>query len=555
MVTSISAARYVSQFSAGLLLLSQPHVETRGPPFCSLSYRHIMPSLNFTFQESSPLIVYSGDWIAIYDHNDPDKSQYNGIFRPTTSEASATINFLGTGVSIFRATRTNHGPYSAVLDDQPPFQGNGLANPNRFNISLFGQTDLEYGNHTVTITNHPSPPTDVFLDIDYITIERQFGNPDDQLFNSSVDDTSPLVSYTGSWGSFPISTAFNNSQQRTANAGDQVTFRFQGCCVEVYGQYANANYTAALDSITPTTYFGFDADLINSDQQPQTLLFLADNLDEEKSHTLTLTNLDSDQNRPFFFDYTVLRSVRGTPRLLNLNGSDNAVTTTGTTGTTTRPPATTGTAKSDSVTPVHTSNPGAIAGAVVSAIVIVALLLLGLYLFKRRRISIKDRESGLSDLEPYTIPVRNVAASAVTSSPGFNYSPIGESRGRHSHEEVTFPGESHNPPTSSGPISTLSGHASTMLSGPTSSGALTSYYNHSGGDVPSVRHPQNTRSASFVSRSEVLGNTNTKTSHSHTLSRGTIISPIQEVDAGTVISENSTLPPAYDPAWEDRRDT
>ena len=75
---------------------------------------------------------------------------------------------------------------------------------------------------------------------------------------------------------------------------------------EVYGQYANANYTVVVDDQVPTRYTGLDVVLDDLHQHPQTLLYVIDNLPEDKVHTATLTNLNTDDQRPFFFDYAVV---------------------------------------------------------------------------------------------------------------------------------------------------------------------------------------------------------------------------------------------------------
>lgn len=53
---------------------------------------------------------------------------------------------------------------------------------------------------------------------------------------------------------------------------------------------------------------GLDLDLPENFQHPQTLLYLVDGL-SETGHTVTLTNLNSNENRPFMFDYAVVSST------------------------------------------------------------------------------------------------------------------------------------------------------------------------------------------------------------------------------------------------------
>jgi len=79
---------------------------------------------------------------------------------------------------------------------------------------------------------------------------------------------------------------------------------------EIYGQYANVNFTVDLNNQPVVTYRGFDITLSDIDQQPCILLYIADNLDETHVHTAKLTNLYSLPARPFFFDYANVLSTK-----------------------------------------------------------------------------------------------------------------------------------------------------------------------------------------------------------------------------------------------------
>jgi hypothetical protein len=484
-----------------------------------------MPSFAFTFQESSPLIAYSAGWDAVDDSNDPFKGSYNGIFRPTSKAGTtATLSFLGTGVSIFGAKRDNHGNYSVELDgSQPAFIGDGFApQPFIFNSSLWSSPELPYSQHTVKLTNIPTK-SGTWVDIDYITIQRSIGGPDDQIFNLTLDDSpSAFVNYIGSWQPIPQNTAFNNTLHRTAAAGAQVVIQFRGCCIEVYGQYANANFTAKVDDQTPITLNGFDANLPDAIQQPRTLLFLMDGLDEGATHKVTLRNLDQNDFRPLYFDYAVVRSTHS---LSAVDPTQNA---------TTRPKKN---------VPI-----AAIVAPVVGVIALLLLLILIYYLVRRRKRSAVPamKVNGVNvNAEPFIVPHANPNRNTQSSKPV-------------STLHTSFTGTSDHP-TSTGQSSNQSSTVNLAHPPPTESLAVPGLDTYSPANA-TITHtpPVSTYSHTAVPLSSTAS---TSVVRSDREDKGSTISapvgtaePIRERDAGAIIVQDSNgspsrLPPAYDPTW------
>jgi hypothetical protein len=65
-----------------------------------------MPSANWTVPDSSPWIKYTGPW---YDSDMGTEYYNNETFHFTnSSSASASVQFNGTGVTLYGAKRANH---------------------------------------------------------------------------------------------------------------------------------------------------------------------------------------------------------------------------------------------------------------------------------------------------------------------------------------------------------------------------------------------------------------------------------------------------------------
>jgi hypothetical protein len=74
--------------------------------------------------------------------------------------------------------------------------------------------------------------------------------------------------------------------------------------------YANTAFTVAVDSGPPVQMQGQDLDLPSDLWHPQTLLYVTDGLSENTNHTVTLTTTFANEQRPFFFDYSVVRTTQ-----------------------------------------------------------------------------------------------------------------------------------------------------------------------------------------------------------------------------------------------------
>ncbi|GJJ05854.1 hypothetical protein Clacol_000041 [Clathrus columnatus] len=282
-----------------------------------------MTFLNFTVPDASPLINYSdGQWVEGSPTNDSFTEDYtNKSFKVTFDAFStATFTFVGTSITIFGAKRPNHGNYSVSLDNGPAFVGNGNGN-NIFQFPLWNAQNLSNEQHTALMTNVPTKQGE-FLDIDFISIGRELGPPGftGSISTVMLDDDSPFITYNppSSWSPIPTSDAFNLSLHKTTDEGASISLSFQGSSIELYGLYVNAPFQVMLDRRPSVTLAGPNVDLNTTFEHPQTLLFLADGLDENKTHNVTLVNSVSNPDQPLYFDYAIIRSSQnlsdGTPR-------------------------------------------------------------------------------------------------------------------------------------------------------------------------------------------------------------------------------------------------
>nr|GAT60605.1 predicted protein [Mycena chlorophos] len=265
-----------------------------------------MPS-NYTIDNVSPLINYSGSWAA-GNSTDPDSSKYsnNGTFTVSSAKGdTATLIFTGTRVWLFGAKRNNHGGYSVKVDGNTPSNFNGFASTAVFQQPLFDSGSLAQQQHTVTITNLANDTSEPYLDLDFITWTTNSDSPTDQ-----VDDGSPLFVYqpSSSWKT-NLGSSFsgfqNNTGHLTSDNNATATITFAGESVVVYGAVgpSQGSYSVQLDGSDAGTYNAH-----NPTYHAQQSLFQTDSLGSG-NHTLVFTNQPSGTQNGLAIDFALMAAL------------------------------------------------------------------------------------------------------------------------------------------------------------------------------------------------------------------------------------------------------
>ncbi|KAF8894088.1 hypothetical protein BD779DRAFT_1505192 [Infundibulicybe gibba] len=174
-----------------------------------------MAAFTLLVEDCSPLVSYRppGAW-ADTPNDDSSAISYSG--------ATATLEFNGTGISIFGG---QHGKNIAT--------GSAQSANSAFNKTLGQVLGLPNGAHSMVFTSASNAP----VDIDYVNIETQIGNPSQSstLSETTYDDNDPQITYSGSWRSNSGPDFINNTLHFTQNPGDSASLSFSGDAVAVYG--------------------------------------------------------------------------------------------------------------------------------------------------------------------------------------------------------------------------------------------------------------------------------------------------------------------------------
>ncbi|KAJ6607004.1 hypothetical protein B0H10DRAFT_2073432 [Mycena sp. CBHHK59/15] len=260
-----------------------------------------MPRLDTTIYGYSPLIMYLGNWT----QQASNKAAGGSWFQTETQDASATLEFHGTNVTVYASKNDNHGNFTISLDGND-YTINGFAEwPGIYKIPIFSSPILKQGSHILTITNSNW----TFLDIDWITWSSEVGPPGNSslLQETMVDDADPAFTYFphGAWDMNPPDFANFSGGTGHSTAQDQasVNYTFNGDAVSLYGTTGpqNSQYMVQRDDQPSRTFVATRA-IFSS----QTLLYYGDNFGLG-NHTLTLINQTPD--KLLEIDYVVVHTV------------------------------------------------------------------------------------------------------------------------------------------------------------------------------------------------------------------------------------------------------
>jgi hypothetical protein len=365
-----------------------------------------MASFNLTVEDCSPLISYSptGAW-ADSSSNDTLLSSYSGSSYHSTSTpgAAANITFNGTGIAIFGGHRQNYGTYQISVD------GQNIANASSAGQDAFQQvmgsaSGLSYGQHTAILTSSSSFP----IDIDFIDIQTQIGEPGSQLSKSTIDDTNSSFIYSpaSEWSVNDQSYFINNTLHYTSSAGASASVTFSGEAVALYGTVSqdHADIQLTLDGKSLT--FGAGANGFVSTLHSEVLLYYAQGLEGSDQHTLSISADPQSGTGPFIdVDAVVVYSTS--------SGSSNGPSSSAT-------PSSQGNSASSNKLPA-----GTIAGATVGGVLGLLLLLIALFFslrWLRRRRQTRSQNDMQTPLTP-TLPIQNPDMLEAGLSNGFKAVP------------------------------------------------------------------------------------------------------------------------------------
>ncbi|KAF9002272.1 hypothetical protein BDQ17DRAFT_1425934 [Cyathus striatus] len=274
-----------------------------------------MPVFTLKIEDYSPVLQYSAQWLTGGSAGGGDAARVNyssSSFTATNTQGSfMSFTYSGSGIQIYGAKRSNHGNYRVVVDNGTTYSYDsiGFSSNDTFQQSLFNYSTLTENRHNVTITNEE----DLYLDIDFITLQSTIGNENEKLTTTNFDDGHPAFTYfpPSSWTTNPPNQSdyYDTSGHMTSDINAHVEFLFEvRDAVTLYGPVHpdGASYLAVLDG--RASFQPYTTNKITP--QSQVIMYQAFHLGPGQ-HNLTISYapspLDASQNQPFFaIDYATV---------------------------------------------------------------------------------------------------------------------------------------------------------------------------------------------------------------------------------------------------------
>ncbi|KAF5380463.1 hypothetical protein D9615_004624 [Tricholomella constricta] len=339
-----------------------------------------MAFFDLKVEDSSPLISYAPDGVwTDTPSTDALVASYSGRSLHTTSAqgATATINFNGTGISVFGGRRSNYGTFTISVDGQTIASGSANSAQDSVNQLLGSASGLVNGPHTAVLTNTGGAP----IDIDWVNVQTQASSSTAKMTATTYDDSHPSIQYlpsSSAWGQNQNEGFMNGTLHFTNTPDASASISFIGDAVAVYGTMApdHANVRITLDGHAKVSTGG--ANGFVSSLHPQVLLYYANNLGSQP-HVLTMSSIAQEGTGPFMDIDAITVFSSDTPS--SNNNPPNSDAASGGLGSSTPTGSTSQASKSRSLAPII----GGVIGGVVGLIILLALVFLFLRHRKRKQ--------------------------------------------------------------------------------------------------------------------------------------------------------------------------
>ncbi|KAK9893956.1 hypothetical protein P389DRAFT_111002 [Cystobasidium minutum MCA 4210] len=261
-------------------------------------------SVNVTIDDFDALFVYSDD--AAFNTNDPSRNEssfrtFHDATAHFTSNTSAYVNlsFVGTDIALYGASGPEYGNYQVVLDGQSTDATAYAANNGTLPYLLYSASGLNVSQpHQLTLRNLGNNGNETQgsrLLLDYATVTVPLAPEGATLTNTTVENDSSRLVYTGLWESNTSPFFSGGSTSYTNGTSASVQLTFNGSAIYVFGDANNDHYAfnVTLDGLTTTHHTplgcGGPFEPHACEKIVPGLQYFAGPLDESH-HSITVTN-------------------------------------------------------------------------------------------------------------------------------------------------------------------------------------------------------------------------------------------------------------------------
>ena len=168
-----------------------------------------------TYENNDQNMVYTGSWT---NYNSANASGGNGRYSNTVGNF-ALLSFTGTQVQLKYTANVSNGKAEIRIDGKLVNTLNQYAAAPVYQKVWTSPLMADEGPHTITITH----ATGTLIDVDALIVSNPAAPGP-----GTYEDTSPLISYSGSWNPYSHSSASGGSSRYSNQAGSMAQFNFEG---------------------------------------------------------------------------------------------------------------------------------------------------------------------------------------------------------------------------------------------------------------------------------------------------------------------------------------
>jgi stage II sporulation protein D len=241
------------------------------------------PPIDDKYDDDDAMLTWVGPWSI------DESTSYSGdsAHESSTKGSKLIVTFSGTAVRIIGDKSASGGKATVHIDGKNVGTIDTYAAKTDHIATLMTRESLKSGTHTLVLEvtgTHASASDGATIRIDRIDLAGTL--KDSPAQTQSVEQTSKLVTWTGTWKKWVLPTLSGGSQAYTSQAKASSRIRFYGTKVTWVGS-KGPNYGTALVSVdgsSPTT-----VTMTASKVSRKVTLFTSKSLDRTKVHTLVIT--------------------------------------------------------------------------------------------------------------------------------------------------------------------------------------------------------------------------------------------------------------------------
>ncbi|KAJ7441116.1 hypothetical protein FB451DRAFT_1299070 [Mycena latifolia] len=298
-------------------------------------------------------IQYASTW------NDAGSAvEFNGTTKWSPLQGStASFTFVGTSIIVYGTVGANSPETSLSFAVDGSIRGSYISPtglPSAIHHApLWTSPMITNGSHTLVITQQTAVQTGGVIFLDYI----QYNTTSTDVGSYFFDDRDPRILYTPPWRPFGSDADFQHTSQESSAPGDSFSLEFEGTSISYYGGLTSSDDGLLIASIVLDGGSPMPFTAPSNPPAPQNNLIFTSGTLAPGNHSLVVT---SESTATIWTDYFLVTPDTGTSAPSSVSSPSGTL--------------------SNNAVPV-----GAIVGGILSGAVIIALVALAIFLYKRRR--------------------------------------------------------------------------------------------------------------------------------------------------------------------------